>query len=62
VVASFDDARGYGEITADDGTAVFFHCTAIADGSRTIEIGRGVAFTLEPGHRGRWEAQAIRPA
>ena len=35
-VATFDDARGLGTVHADDGVVLDFHCTAIADGSRTI--------------------------
>lgn len=59
-VTSFDDRRGYGVIAADDGRALFFHCTAIADGTRSIELGASVAFDVTPGHLGRWEAGAIR--
>jgi hypothetical protein len=40
---------------------VEFHCTQIADGSRSIAIGTAVRFRLEPGHLGRWEAAAIAP-
>lgn len=40
----------------------FFHRTAIADGSRTIDEGAEVAFVLAPGHRGRMEARHIEPA
>lgn len=57
-MASFDEARGLGEIEAD-GARYPFHCTAILDGSRTIEVGREVAFALRPAGRGRWEATAI---
>ena len=39
VVADFDDERGSGTVTADDGTSYPFHCTAIADGTRTIAVG-----------------------
>jgi cold shock CspA family protein len=58
-VAEFDEHKGYGTITADDGTAYFFHCTRIADGTRTIDPGATVTFAVVPGHRGRWEAAAI---
>mgnify|MGYP000504076031 CR=1 FL=1 len=61
-VAEFDDPRGLGTVTADDGTAYPFHCTAIADGSRTIEVGVVVEFDVVPGRMGRWEAAALRPA
>ncbi len=60
-VTSFDDPRGLGEITADDGTVHAFHCTAIADGTRTIEVGTAVHFAVVAGRLGRWEAAAITP-
>lgn len=62
VVSSFDDPRGLGEITTHDGAVVPFHCTAIADGSRTISEGASVRFELVPGRMGRWEAGRIEPA
>jgi cold shock CspA family protein len=61
VVAAFDDPRGIGVVRADDGTELAFHCTAIADGSRTIAEGTAVAFRVAPGRRGRWEAVDLRP-
>ncbi len=62
-VAEFDEAGGYGTVAAADGSGEwFFHCTAIADGTRTVDVGAEVAFEVEPGHRGRYEAVAIRPA
>lgn len=59
VVSSFDDRRGYGTVRTDDGRDLFFHCTAIADGSRTIEEGAPVSFEVVAGRLGRWEASAI---
>jgi len=62
-VESFDDPRGYGTVVADDGRGPwFFHCTAIADGTRTIEAGAAVTFEVRAGHLGRYEAIDIRPA
>ena len=46
---------------ADDGTVYPFHCTVIADGTRTIAVGAAVEFEVVPGHLGRWEAAAVRP-
>ena len=60
VVTEFDDPRGLGAIEAD-GTAYPFHCTAIVDGSRTIEVGTEVTFQVRAGHRGRWEATRVEP-
>jgi CspA family cold shock protein len=59
VVATFDDHRGYGTVRADDGTDLFFHCTAIADGTRTIDEGARVVFDVVPGRLGRWEAAQL---
>ena len=56
VVAAFDEHRGYGTVRAEDGRELFFQCTRIADGSRTIPVGAAVTFTVVPGHHGRWEA------
>ena len=63
-VASFDEPAGYGTVAAaggTDSTEWFFHCTAIADGSRTIEVGAEVHFRLAPGHLGRMEGRELRP-
>jgi cold shock CspA family protein len=61
VVTDYDDPAGIGTVTADEGDQHFFHCTAIADGSRTVEVGTRVRFTVVPGRLGRWEAAALRP-
>ena len=60
-VVSFDAPRGLGVVVDDDGTDFPFHCTAIADGTRTIEPGTRVRFEVAPG-LGRWEAAALEPA
>ena len=62
-MVEFDDAAGYGTVVADTGGGPwFFHCTAIRDGSRTIEVGARVGFEVVPGHQGRYEAIDLRPA
>ena len=58
-VASFDAHVGLGEVEGEDGRRYGFHCTQIADGSRTIDIGADVTFEVVPGHLGRWEAARI---
>lgn len=58
-VATFEDPAGYGTVADDDGNEWFFHCTAIADGTRTIEVGTAVVFDVSPGRLGRWEAANI---
>jgi cold shock CspA family protein len=60
-VAHYDEHRGHGEVVTGDGRRFFFHCTAIADGSRTIPVGVRVCFMLVAGHRGRYEATAVTP-
>jgi cold shock CspA family protein len=58
-VRRFDERRGVGEITAEDGRVFAFHSTAIADDSRRIGEGAQVEFDVEAGLPGRWEAAAI---
>jgi len=55
-VIDFDEDKGLGHVEALDGRTLFFHCTAIADGSRTIPVGASVAFNIVPGHMGELEA------
>jgi cold shock CspA family protein len=61
-VTSFDEHRGWGDITAAGGTVYPFHCTVISDGTRTIAVDTAVEFEVRPGHLGRWEAAAVTPA
>jgi cold shock CspA family protein len=58
-VVAFDEHRGYGTVRAADGRELFFHCTAIADGTRRIPVGAVVVFAVVPGHRGTWEAAEV---
>jgi cold shock CspA family protein len=60
-VASFDRTRGLGRVEEQDGRGYSFHATAIADGSRDIEVDTAVAFIVVPGHRGQFEARALTP-
>jgi cold shock CspA family protein len=57
-VSSFDEHRGWGEITGDDGVVRGFHCASIADGSRTIAVGARVRFG-QLAKLGRLEAARI---
>jgi cold shock CspA family protein len=62
-VAEFDDVRGFGVVRDDEtGEEHFFHRTAIADGSRTIEVGAAVQFEIVPGRNGTWEAKPVAPS
>lgn len=58
-IVDFDEHAGHGTLRDDAGPVLFFHCTAIADGSRTIEPGTRVAFDLTPGRRGDYEAGVV---
>jgi cold shock CspA family protein len=60
-VTSFDPARGLGTVDDDDGTTYGFHATAVADGSRRIDVGTTVVFTVSPGTRGLYEARSLVP-
>jgi CspA family cold shock protein len=58
-VSAFDPARGWGTVAGADGREYGFHCTEIADGTRTVPIGSPVRFARRAGHLGRWEAAAV---
>ena len=58
-VTSFDEERGLGEILADDGDSVSFHCTSIANRQRRIPQGARVTFATAPGHLGVLEATGV---
>ena len=58
----FNDAKGFGFITPDNGTKdVFVHHTAIAaQGFRTLSEGQDVEFEIVQGQKGP-AAQNVRP-
>ena len=58
-VRTFDERRGLGEITSEDGNVFAFHSTAIANGSRRIAQGTQVEFDVVAGLPGLWEAAMI---
>jgi cold shock CspA family protein len=60
-VTAFDADRGLGTVRDDAGGELPFHCTAIADGSRCIEVGTRVGFGTAAGHLGRTEARRLTP-
>ena len=59
-VRTFDDHAGAGTVVDDGGAAWSFHCTRIADGSRTIAVGAAVGFRVVPGPTG-FEAVDVAP-
>ena len=49
----FNESKGYGFITAEDGTDVFAHYSAIqGDGFKTLAEGDSVSFDVLPGEKG----------
>jgi cold shock CspA family protein len=61
-VVEFDGRRGRGVIEEPGGRRLGFHCTQIADGSRTVPVGARVRFDVVPGGLGSWEATAVELA
>ena len=59
VVSDFDDATGLGHVLGDDGVHRFFHCTAIAGGTRTIAVATRVRYEIVAGRMGQWEASGV---
>jgi cold shock CspA family protein len=59
VVTAFDDDAGLGTVRSEDGRSWPFHCTRISDGSRQIDVGQPVVFTIGPGAPGQWEAESV---
>ena len=60
-VVEFDEPRGLGVLRPEVGRRLDFHCTAIEDGSRRIEVGTIVTFRVRAGRLGRLEAASLRP-
>lgn len=66
-VTAYDAERGLGTLEALDPpspeapSGYPFHCTAITDGSRKIEVGTLVAFVVDAGLGGAVEARSVRP-
>lgn len=49
----FNESKGFGFITSDDGTDVFVHYSSIAgDGFKTLAEGDAVTFETEEGPKG----------
>ncbi|MBN2283181.1 MAG: cold-shock protein [Deltaproteobacteria bacterium] len=49
----FNERKGYGFITKDDGEDIFVHHTAIqSEGFRTLHEGQRVSFEIEQGRKG----------
>ena len=49
----FNDAKGYGFITGDDGKEVFVHFSSIlADGFKSLDEGQAVEYDVNDGPKG----------
>ncbi len=58
----FNDAKGFGFISRDNGEDVFVHHTAIqAQGFRSLQEGQRVSFNVVKGPKG-WQAENVMPA
>ncbi|MBO7242881.1 MAG: cold-shock protein [Alistipes sp.] len=56
----FDDKRGYGFITGDDGVDTYVHYTAIAnDGYRTLKHNWRVTYDVAESQKGHKEARNV---
>ena len=57
----FNDAKGFGFITCEDGTEVFVHHTAIqTSGFRSLSEGQAVSFDVTEGPKGK-QAANVQP-
>jgi cold shock protein len=61
-VKFFNEQKGYGFISREQGDDVFVHFSAIqGTGFKTLHEGQRVEFDVAPGKKGE-EAQNVRPA
>jgi hypothetical protein len=59
VVGAFSDVRGDGVVVTDAGESLYFHCVALLDGTRTIDVGTVVTGQRRVGHLGSDEIDAL---
>ena len=60
VIDRFDERRGDGWFRSSDDRLYYFHCVAIADGSRTIEAGTPATARRCVGHLGHDEVVDVQ--
>jgi CspA family cold shock protein len=57
----FNERKGYGFITSDDGEDLFVHHSSIqGEGFKTLEEGESVDFEVAPGRKGQQAVNVIR--
>ncbi|MBQ1467780.1 MAG: cold-shock protein [Solobacterium sp.] len=57
----FNAEKGYGFITAEDGTDIFVHYSAIqGDGYKTLEDGQAVTFEVQQTERGPQASDVVK--
>ena len=57
----FNDAKGFGFISRQNGEDVFVHFSAIQSGGfRSLKEGQSVQFTVVKGPKG-WQAESVKP-
>ncbi|MBL7072518.1 MAG: cold shock domain-containing protein [Candidatus Omnitrophica bacterium] len=57
----FNNAKGYGFITPEDGKDVFVHHSAIqGEGYKTLEEGQSVEFEIKQGPKGEEAANVVK--
>lgn len=57
----FNESKGYGFITQEDGTDVFAHYSAIqSDGFKTLAEGEAVSFDVVEGDKGPKAANIVK--
>ncbi len=57
----FDNSKGYGFITPEDGKDVFVHHTAISgEGYKSLEEGQKVEFNVEKGPKGDQATNVVK--
>ena len=58
-IVHFDERRGDGSFESDAGDRYYFHCVAIADGSRWIRVGARATGVRSVGRRGHDEVRHV---